>query len=140
MNQRSKSAYARRLLLTERLEDRRMLAGPYAPAAEQSGSTAIGMDDPSIVGWAAEVMGYVPGTNVDVEFQASGRALGPAEGTASDAVSLGRGGAITLGFDAPIRDGLGFDFAVFENSFSDAFLELAYVEVSSNGVHRFSGQ
>ncbi|MDG2222133.1 MAG: DUF4465 domain-containing protein [Rubripirellula sp.] len=141
MNQRSNSLHGKRRLLAERLEDRRMLAGPYAPAADQPGSTAIAMDDSSIVGWASEVVRYEPGTNVDVEFQTPGRALGPAEGTASDVVSLGRGGMVTLGFDAPIRDGLGFDFAVFENSFSDTFLELAHVEVSSNGVDftRFPG-
>ena len=38
-------------------------------------------------------------------------------------------------FDPPISNGPGWDFAVFENSFSDTFLELAYVEVSSDGVH-----
>ncbi|MEE2938488.1 MAG: DUF4465 domain-containing protein [Planctomycetota bacterium] len=134
MKQRSKSMYSKRRLLAERLEDRRMLAGPYAPAADQLGSTAIAMNDPSIVGWASEVVRYDPGTHVDLESQVSTRGLGPAEGTASDTVSLGRGGMITLGFNAPIRDGLGFDFAVFENSFSDTFLELAHVEVSSNGV------
>jgi len=29
----------------------------------------------------------------------------------------------------------GFDFAVFENSFNDSFLELAFVEVSSDGIN-----
>ena len=37
-------------------------------------------------------------------------------------------------FDPPIENGDGFDFVVFENSFSDNFLELAWVEVSSNGI------
>ncbi|MGD9504757.1 MAG: PEP-CTERM sorting domain-containing protein, partial [Syntrophobacteraceae bacterium] len=36
-----------------------------------------------------------------------------------------------------IGDGDGWDFAVFENSFNDTFLELAYVEVSSDGVNFF---
>lgn len=48
---------------------------------------------------------------------------------------LGDGGSITLVFDPPIGNGPGFDFAVFENSFSDTFLELAFVEVSSDGIH-----
>lgn len=50
-------------------------------------------------------------------------------------VSLGSGGAITLTFDPPLRNGSQWDFAIFENSFSDTFIELAYVEVSSDGVH-----
>jgi hypothetical protein len=44
---------------------------------------------------------------------------------------------ITLSFAAGIRNGDGADFAVFENSFgsdSSMFAELAYVEVSSNGI------
>lgn len=34
-------------------------------------------------------------------------------------------------------DGNGFDFAVFENAFIDSFLELAFVEVSSDGINFF---
>jgi len=55
----------------------------------------------------------------------------------NDAVSLGDNGVATLGFDVPIANGPGWDFAVFENSFSDDFLELAFVEVSSNGSDYF---
>jgi hypothetical protein len=62
------------------------------------------------------------------------KALGPPEGTSFEVVSLGSGGAITMTFDPPLSNGLGWDFAIFENSFSDTFLELAYVEVSSDGV------
>ncbi|MDB6154699.1 MAG: cell surface protein [Chthoniobacteraceae bacterium] len=47
-------------------------------------------------------------------------------------------GSITLGFSAPIYNGAGADFAVFENGFAfggptSLFAEFAYVEVSSNG-------
>jgi len=48
-------------------------------------------------------------------------------------VSLGDGGSIVLTFSPPITNGDGADFAVFENSFSDIYLELAFVEVSSDG-------
>ena len=48
-------------------------------------------------------------------------------------VSLGDGGQAILKFENPIINGPGWDFAVFENSFSDTFLELGFVEVSSNG-------
>ncbi len=54
--------------------------------------------------------------------------------TSFDIVALGSGGRITLTFDPPVENGTGWDFAVFENSFSDQYLELAYVEVSSNGI------
>ncbi len=127
----------RRRLFAEQLETRRLLAGPYAPAAGEIGSTAIPQDDPSIDGWATEIAGYTPGSNVDLEFQSTTNALGPAQGIGSGAVSLGRGGAIELTFDRPIRDGIGPDFAIFENSFSDTFLELAFVEVSSDGSNFF---
>jgi hypothetical protein len=109
------------------------IAGPYPPEAGQPGSTAIHMDDPAFVGWAAGYIDYIAGSNVDTTWQTPEKALGEAVGSSFDVVSLGRGGQITLIFAPPIKDGEGWDFAVFENSFSDTFLELAYVEVSSNG-------
>jgi hypothetical protein len=120
------------------------LAGPYAPAAGLPGSTAISKDDPSIVGWATDWTNYVvgsydndPSTPVDPTWQTPEKALGPAVGTSFDIVTLGRDGEITMLFDKPIRDGAGWDFAVFENGFSDTFLELGYVEVSSDGTNFF---
>lgn len=130
-------AKARRQLCLQELETRHLLAGPYAPAASELGTTAIAKDSVNIEGWASAFASYNPGTDVSVEFQTPNEALGPAEGTSGDVVSLGRGGEITLTFDAPIRNGLGPDFAVFENSFSDTFLEFSHVEVSSNGTSFF---
>jgi hypothetical protein len=40
-----------------------------------------------------------------------------------------------LTFANPIRNVTGWDFAVFENAFSDTYLELAFVEVSSDGIN-----
>jgi hypothetical protein len=57
-------------------------------------------------------------------------ATGKADGAV---VSLGDSGVATLEFSKSILNGPGWDFAVFENSFSDEFLELALVEVSSDG-------
>ncbi|MEM9658219.1 MAG: PEP-CTERM sorting domain-containing protein, partial [Planctomycetota bacterium] len=111
--------------------------GPYPPAAGQPGSTAIGKEDSSIVAWATGFQDYLVGPNVDPEWQTPENALGSAEGTSFDIVSLGQSGEITLTFDKAIADGAGPDFAVFENSFSDTFLELGWVEVSSNGVDFF---
>jgi hypothetical protein len=108
-------------------------AGPYAPAAGEAGSHAIYMDDVAFISWATGMIDYAPGGNVDETWQTPLNALGKAEGNSFDVVSLGDGGMITLIFDPPIENGTGWDFAVFENSFSDIYLELAYVEVSSNG-------
>ncbi|WDN89829.1 hypothetical protein BuS5_02797 [Desulfosarcina sp. BuS5] len=112
-------------------------AGPYAPAAGQTGSTAIHMDDTSFVSWATGWENYVVGTNVDLTWQTPEKAIGKAVGTSFDIVSLGRGGEITMTFGSAISNGAGYDFAVFENSFNDTFLELGYVEVSSNGTDFF---
>ena len=76
-----------------------------------------------------------PGDEVDEQYLASERGLGAATGEVTDVVSLGEGGTITLSFERPLADGPGPDFAVFENGFSDGFLELAFVEVSSDGEH-----
>jgi hypothetical protein len=109
-------------------------AGPYAPPAGQSGSTAIHMNNTAFVGWATGWTDYNVGTNVDATWQTPGNAVGKASGTSYDIVSLGRGGSITMTFATPIANGFGDDFAVFENAVNDTFLELAYVEVSSNGT------
>jgi hypothetical protein len=109
-------------------------AGPY------SVSDYVDMNDGKIVAWATGWQDYTPGTNLWLEWQTPEKALGQAMGDAFDVVSLGRGGSITMTFAAPIVNGPGADFAIFENSFSDPdqvlqFLELAYVEVSSDGVN-----
>lgn len=109
-------------------------AGPYPPAADEIGSHAIPMDDPALISWATGYVDYVAGDNVDKTWQVPENALERAEGTSFDIVALGSGGRITLTFDPPVENGPGWDFAVFENSFSDQYLELAYVEVSSNGI------
>jgi hypothetical protein len=105
----------------------------YPNPAEMLGSDAISNESGQIVGWADEVVNYDPGEELFDEWMDPTRALGPAEGNAVDIVSLGEGGVVTLGFAPPIEDGLGADFLIFENSFSDQFLEFAFVEVSSDG-------
>lgn len=56
-------------------------------------------------------------------------------------LSLGDSGVAVVTFGHPIKNGPGPDFAVFENGFADisndtlAFLELAFVEVSSDGTN-----
>ena len=114
--------------------------GPYA-------STAIYKGNSAFVAWATGVTverGPQDISNPGLGYASYGsdaNALGPAEGTAFDVVSLGDGGAATLTFANPITNGAGYDFAVFENGFSiaggDEFLELAFVEVSSDGINFF---
>lgn len=118
-------------------------AGPFAPAAGQPGSTAIAKADAQIIGWATTVEQFARGPQ-DISNPssppASAGAATDAIGNNSGVVSLGDAGSITLGFALPITNGPGFDFAVFENGFASgslAFLELAFVEVSSNGSDFF---
>lgn len=118
-----------------------LLAGPFAPAAGLPGSDAVLHSDSRFVAWATSVVSLTRGPRTIADpslgvasFGAPGNALGPAGIDPTHVVSLGDGGSITLAFDQPITNGPGFDFAVFENAFADVFLELAFVEVSSNGV------
>jgi hypothetical protein len=107
----------------------------FAPAAGLPESTAIIRTDARLQHWATRVIDYAPGSNVDVDWTRPERALGPAADDPLEVTSLGEGGVITLGFDTALRDGPGYDFAVFENGFGDDYLELAFVEISSDGVH-----
>lgn len=116
--------------------------GPFAPAADEPGSTAIHADSNLFVHWANFALlnrGWqdIADTSLGLaEVGDTSSCIGPA-GT-NGVVSLGDGGEITLQFDGYIYNGLGPDFAVFENSFSDFYLELAFVEVSSDGENYFS--
>lgn len=119
------------------------VAGSYAPAAGKDGSTAIYKDDSSFIEWATGctvVRGPINAANPSLGYASFGieeNALGKATGDSYGVVSLGDGGSATLTFDTPIANGNGYDFAVFENGFSDTFLELGFVEVSSNGTDYF---
>jgi hypothetical protein len=106
----------------------------FAPAAGLTGSTAISKDDSRFVDWATHVQAISYGANVTAAWQTPDKALGPATDDTTDVVSLGEGGTIAVGFDATLVDGPGYDFAVFENGFADNYLELAFVEVSSDGT------
>lgn len=137
-----------------------IVSGPYSPAAGQPGSTAIsyytenGQDyhDSRILGWASDVVSVNrglksvanPGLGL-VNWGSPLDALGPANAydlvddaedpqSPTSVMSLGDRGSITLTFPVPIGNGPGPDLAVFENAHSNEFLELAIVEVSSNGT------
>lgn len=110
-----------------------LFAGPYPPAANTEGTTAISLDDQRITRWADTVASYTPGEDIDEVWTDTSQALGPASTIATEVTSLGRGGEIIIEFNPPIKNRPGPDFAVFENSFSHTFLELAFVEVSADG-------
>lgn len=121
------------------------LYAQFAPQVGTTGTTAIHMDSTVWVGWASgctlqrgwqniadTTLGKVV---VGDETYVPGKA-------GNGVVSLGDGGMATITFNHPIVNGNGYDFAVFENGFIDqtlapgtAFLELAFVEVSSDGIH-----
>ncbi len=105
----------------------------YPPPAGEQGSKAIAMDDERIVSWATDIVQVDFGQEVDEQWKDGNLALGPADGTSTGVLCLGRGGSVVLGFDPPIGDGQGEDFAIFENGINDTFLELATVEVSTDG-------
>jgi hypothetical protein len=115
----------------------------YPPPVGQPGSTAIHKDSSVFVDWSNDcqvVRGLldiaVPsGGNATFGYETSGN--GKAD---NQIVSLGDSGYATLTFQYPVYNGPGWDFAVFENGFSDDFLELGFVEVSSNGTdfYRFN--
>jgi hypothetical protein len=112
-------------------------AGVYPDAAGQPGSSAIPKVSTLFTAWASGHAHYQPGTDVIPSWQTPAKALGPATDDTFDIVCLGNGGRITLIFPDPVCDGPGADFAVFENGFRNDFLELAFVEVSSNGSDFF---
>ena len=104
------------------------------------GCTAVHYQDSRIKNWATTCTverGYMDIATAEspVSFGTETNAIGAASETTTNAISLGDGGYAILTFEKPIANGEGFDFAVYENSFNDYFLELAFVEVSSDGVN-----
>ena len=116
--------------------------GPFCGGVGTDGCNAIAADDNQFVAWATSVVltrGPQDISNPNSPLASFGEetnAIGPATPNNSmDAVSLGDGGSALVTFERPIQNGEGPDFAVFENDINGGFLELAFVEVSSDGVH-----
>lgn len=115
----------------------------YAPEAGMPGSTAMHADSSAFVAWATGCTIERGLQQIDDEslgfayYGAESDGIGKADNMV---VSLGDGGKAVLTFASNIVNGEGPDFAVFENAFHNAphaFLELAFVEVSSDGEHFF---
>ncbi len=101
----------------------------------QADDQPLDKNSSSIQAWANGVQSITYGSNVSEDWKNPNNALGQAEGTSFDIVALGRGGQITLTFPNGISNGAGNDFAIFENGFAPNFLELGWVEVSTDGEH-----
>ena len=118
----------------------------FAPAQDQPGTTAMKADSSAFIAWATGCVvnpGPMNIANPSLGVAGAGypaeNALGAPDGTYGVAC-LGDGGVATLTFRSPISNGPGPDFAVFENGFKSGtqwFLEIAFVEVSSDGVNFF---
>jgi len=119
-------------------------AQSYPPEAGLAGSTAIFKESADFKAWATGievVRGYLKKSDPNFSIGGNNKA---SAGEPSDAlgfpdgntVSLGDEGNATVTFASPIIDGDGFDFAVFENG-GPTYLELAFVEASSDGLHFF---
>lgn len=115
--------------------------GPFCGAVGTEGCTAVKFDDARIKGWATSCTVVRGSSNLldpeaaAVTYGTEEDAVGPATASTMDVVSLGDGGSATLTFERPIKNGDGYDFAVYENPFNDRFLELGVVEVSTDGEH-----
>jgi hypothetical protein len=123
----------------------------FAPQAGLSGTSAISKDSNIFVAWANNCVvkrGYINISDTTATYNGSNKAsFGSAElatgypGGTMDVVSLGDSGFAILSFNYPICNGEGADFAVFENGLipqnqpDKAFLELAFVSVSSDSIH-----
>ena len=125
-----------------------MLWAQFAPEAGVAGTTAMHADSSAFVAWATGCTVERGLQRIDkpesgvANFGEEAWAIGVPGGT-MDVISLGDGGSATLTFASPIYNGPGPDFSVFENGLVNAqdtticFLEIAFVEVSSDGENFF---
>ena len=124
----------------------------FAPQAGFSGTTAIHKDSSIIATFANYklngkgidlIRGYQNALDTNLGYASIGSADSLFLSPQGYMLSLGDGGSITIELPYPVINGPGPDFVVFENGFpfsSDSFfLELAFVEVSTDGktFHRF---
>ena len=128
-----------RILLTLLLFLPYFMMAQFDPPAGQEGSHAIHVSSSQFVAWAksAEIIrGPQEIGNDTLGFVTTGiDSFALNKAGENPCVSLGDGGSAILQFEYSIRNGEGPDFAVFENSFDGLFLELAFVEVSSDGFN-----
>jgi hypothetical protein len=116
----------------------RQLSAQDVRSLKYENNQSIHADSNVFIGWAisCEVnRGWMQINRLDLGFASYGNDVDAAGKADNFVVSLGDGGTALLRFEFPLTNGPGPDFAVFENSFNDSFLELAHVEASSDGVN-----
>lgn len=112
----------------------------FAPPVGQTGTTALYKDSSVFIGWASfcnVTRGLQDISNASGGYASIGDSSKATGLPDNSVVSLGDGGFAICTFQNPLANGPGPDFAVFENSFSDDYLEFGFVEVSSDGVNFF---
>ena len=117
-----------------------ILFAQFPPPVGYEGTTAIQKDSSVFIAWAQACdieRGLMKISEPDLGFASVGSKSSCIGKANNEVVSMGDGGSVILSFEFPIVNGDGWDFAVFENSFDDYFLELAFVEVSSDGENFF---
>ncbi len=111
------------------------VAGPYSGPTD-----GVPVDSDRFVAWADDIVdsltSFAPRGSTAINEDGGFNSLGDLD--AADIANGIQPGELTVAFPAAITNGVGDDFAVFENGFvfpSDPFLlaELAYVEVSTDG-------
>lgn len=126
-----------------------LVRAQFAPAQDKPGTTAMHADSSAFVAWATGCVvepGPMnianPGAGMAGTGWPASNVIGYPEGTFGVAC-LGDGGMATVTFASPVCDRPGPDFAVFENGYANTqypdlwFLELGFVEVSSDGENFF---
>ena len=115
------------------------VSAQFDGAVGTEGCRAINISNPRIQSWALGVevqRGFQ--RNSTTNYASYGKpynAQGCPDSTTTTCVALGDGGIALITFSSPIIDGEGEDFCVFENGFNSTYLELGFVEVSSDGEH-----
>lgn len=112
----------------------------FEPLPGENGSIAIHKDSSLFIDWAENVVinrgpMYIENISLgNADFGLESDGIGIADGIV---VSLGDGGTAVTTFTNLVLNGPGYDFAIFENGYTDDYLELAFVEVSSDGLNYF---
>lgn len=123
-----------------------LVVAQFAPQAPISGHEGIHVDSNIIYSWATHCeieRGWLDIANTTLGKATAGNANAAIGNPSTNfgTVSLGDGGTATLSFEYAVVNGKGPDFVVFENAFpnpanpKEAFMELAFVEVSSDGIN-----
>tara|TARA_B100000524_G_scaffold126036_1_gene62142 strand:- start:11082 stop:12032 length:951 start_codon:yes stop_codon:yes gene_type:complete len=114
------------------------LAQSFAPEPEEMGSDAIYKDSSIFIGWASDISITRGPMNIlepSLGLTNYGSAIDGSFIADNNVISLGDGGQAIATFAEAIVNGPGPDFAVFENGFANHYMELAFVEVSSDGIN-----